>query len=103
MSATKRLGEAEGEFEMLLEKRIDDLIKAGWRVLASDFSEVAFEEWRKQALSCLTCLCGAEHAYTEYFRIKILKADPSNVLTGVGVLTAVNMQHRQGTSCTLDH
>jgi hypothetical protein len=103
ISAAKRKREVEGDFEMLHEKRINDLIKAGRRVLASEFSEVAFGEWRKQALSCLMFLCGAEHAYTEYFRSKILKADRANVLTGVGVLTAAKMQHSQGTACSPDH
>ena len=81
---------------MLVEKEIDHLIEAGWRVLRSDFNEVVFGEWRKEALSCLTTLCGSEHAYTEYFRNKIRKAAVGNVLTGVGVLTAAGMQSEQG-------
>ncbi len=46
---------------MLLEKRIDDLIEAGWEVLTSDFDEKAFLNWRKRAVDCLTDLVGSEH------------------------------------------
>jgi len=53
---------------MFAEKRIDDLIEAGWHVLDSDFDAAAFQHWRKQAFKCLTDLLGPDHTYTKSFR-----------------------------------
>ena len=75
----------------MMNNRIDALIEAGRRVLESDFCEVAFENWRTEALACLTLLNGADHPYTEYFRSKILQRDSKHVLGGVGVLSAAGL------------
>lgn len=37
---------------------IDELIAAGWRVLASDFEEDAFLQWRDKTKRCLKALSG---------------------------------------------
>jgi hypothetical protein len=52
---------------MLVEKRIDDLIEAGWHVLDSDFDAAAFQHWRKQAFKCMKDLLGPDHTYTRSF------------------------------------
>ena len=76
---------------MQMNDQIDVLIKAGWRVLQSDFSEVAFGRWRKEALECVTLLYGPDHPYTDYFKSRIPEPEPGNVLAGVGVLTAAGL------------
>lgn len=73
------------------EQQIDALIDAGWRVIESDFSEAAFEKWRKEALRCLISLCGPDHPYTDFFKGKVLETLMMSVHTGVGVLTAARL------------
>jgi hypothetical protein len=53
---------------MCADQQIDELIQTGWRVLHSDFNEIEFRRWRRQALDCLTALLGADHEDTRYFR-----------------------------------
>lgn len=52
---------------MVLEKRIDDMIEAGWHVLASDFAPEAFDQWRAEASKCLSALLGPDHTDTRWF------------------------------------
>ncbi len=73
---------------MLVEKRIDELIEAGWEVLRSDFDERAFLNWKKRAVDCLTDLVGSEHMYTAYFKDFVTAADSRKVLAGSGLLFA---------------
>jgi hypothetical protein len=74
---------------MLLEKRIDDMIEAGWHVLASDFDPAAFEHWRAEAFKCLAALLGPDHTYTRSFRNYVQSAsDKTDLLIGGGILTA---------------
>ena len=80
--------ETERIDKMPVEQELDSLIEAGWLVLKTDFSEVAFEEWRKEALKCVTLLCEPDHLYADYFRNKISEANIRNTLAGVGVLEA---------------
>ncbi len=70
------------------QNKIDTLIKAGWRVLNTYFSEKAFNDWRKEALECVVALCGESHPYKEYFQNNVQKDLTTSVLTGVGLLTA---------------
>ena len=72
----------------MLGSKIDALIKAGWRVVETDFSESMFQEWRKRAFDCVVALCGKCHPYADYFRSGVKVARKSSVLTGVGLLTA---------------
>ncbi len=72
----------------MIEKQIDAVIIAGWRVLESGFSETAFQEWRKKALDCVIALCGESHPYTDYFKSGVREARPLCLLTGVGLLGA---------------
>ncbi len=82
MDAMERIG------KMPIEQEIDSLIEAGWIILNSDFSEIAIQKWRIQALKCLMLLCEPNHPYPEYFRNQISEANTGNALVGVGVLEA---------------
>jgi hypothetical protein len=70
------------------EKRIDDLIEAGWQVLDSDFDETAFQNWRREAFECLNAMLGPEHAYTQYFKGYVHHPQRAALLTGGGILSA---------------
>ncbi|MGD9818557.1 MAG: hypothetical protein AB7V04_07630 [Desulfomonilaceae bacterium] len=52
---------------MSVEERIDDLIKAGWYVLDSDFDTAALQHWRLKAFHCCDALLGSDHVTTQYF------------------------------------
>jgi hypothetical protein len=73
---------------MCVQRRIDDLIKAGWGVVDSNFHPAAFHHWRREAFYCLKALLGPDHPYTEYFKNNVRKAEQNNVLAGGGILTA---------------
>jgi hypothetical protein len=73
---------------MCVQRRIDDLIKAGWGVLESNFHPAAFHNWRREAFFCLNVLLGPDHAYTDYFRSYVQEAEKKNLLVGGGILTA---------------
>ncbi len=72
-------------WKMFVEKRIDDLIEAGWHVLDSDFDKAAFQHWRKQAVECLTDLLGPDHAYTRSFRNHVQSVEEETRRTRGGV------------------
>jgi hypothetical protein len=80
----------------VVEKQLDALIQAGWHVFESDFDHKAFLRWRKQAYECVSLLVGADHPYTEHLRLNIKDAEPSCLLTDVGVLTAAKLLRLQG-------
>jgi len=77
---------------MKIEDQIDELIKAGWRVVDSDFDPVAFDHWRLKAFDCLTAMVGPDHAYTKYFEQFVKQEDKTNVLAAGGVLSAAKEQ-----------
>ena len=64
---------------MSIESRIDELIKAGWGVLESDFDPVAFQHWRRKAFDCLNTMFGPDHIYTKYFEHFVQQGDRTNV------------------------
>jgi hypothetical protein len=73
---------------MKIEEQIDELIKAGWGVVESDFDPVAFQHWRLKAFECLNAMFGSDHAYTKYFEHFVRQGDKANVLAAGGVLSA---------------
>ncbi len=77
---------------MKLERQIDELIKAGWGVVDSDFDPVAFQHWRVKAFECLTTMFGPDHVYTKYFEQFVRRGEKSNVLAAGGVLVAAKEQ-----------
>lgn len=77
---------------MSIEGRIDELIKAGWGVLESNFDPVAFQHWRRNAFECLNTMFGPDHIYTKYFEHFVQQGDRTNVLAAGGVLVAAKQQ-----------
>jgi hypothetical protein len=77
---------------MKIEDQIDELIKAGWGVVESDFDPVAFRQWRLKAFECLSAMFGSDHVYTKYFEHFVQHGDRANVLAAGGVLTAAKQQ-----------
>ncbi len=77
---------------MSIERRIDDLIKAGWGVLESDFDPDAFQHWRQKAFECLNAMFGPDHIYTKYFEHFVQQGGRKNVLAAGGVLVAAKQQ-----------
>ncbi len=77
---------------MKIEHQIDELIKAGWGVVESDFDPVAFQHWRFKAFECLVAIFGSDHVYTKYFEQFIHQGGRANVLAAGGVLTAAKQQ-----------
>jgi hypothetical protein len=73
------------------ERELDALIRAGWRVLETDFDETAFLRWRTRAYECLEALVGPHHVYTEHFRINMSKPELITILSGVGILGAATI------------
>ncbi len=81
---------------MKIERKIDELIEAGWGVLKSDFDPAKFQHWRLKAFECLTEMLGPEHVYTKYFEKFVRKGDSKNVLAGGGVLVAAKEEIQRG-------
>ena len=77
---------------MSMECRIDELIKAGWGVVESDFDPAAFQNWRRKAFECLNAMFGPDHIYTKYFEHFVQQSDRTNVLAAGGVLVAAKQQ-----------
>jgi hypothetical protein len=77
---------------MTIEQRIDELIRAGWTVVESDFDPIAFQNWRLKAFECLRAMFGPDHIYTKYFEHFVEQGDRTNVLAAGGVLVAAKEQ-----------
>ena len=77
---------------MEIEYQIDELVKAGWRVVESDFDPLAFQNWRLQAFKCLNAMFGSDHFYTKYFEQFVQQGDRVNVLAAGGVLATAKQQ-----------
>jgi hypothetical protein len=73
---------------MKIEDRIDELIKAGWGVVESDFDPVAFRHWRLKAFECLNAMFGSDHVYTKYFQRFVKQDRRAHALAAEGVLAA---------------
>jgi hypothetical protein len=52
---------------MPIERRLDDLIAAGWRALRPDSGPVAVQHWRRRAFDYMTTVYGPDHVYTRHF------------------------------------
>ena len=73
---------------MNMQNRIEELIKAGWGVVDSDFDPEAFKHWRLKAFECLTAMFGPDHIYTKYFEHFVKQSNRTNALAAEGVLSA---------------
>jgi len=89
------ISQDRGTAEMRIEDQIDELIKAGWGVVDSDFDPIALKNWRVKAFECLTTMFGPDHAYTKYFEHFVKQGDRNNVLAAGGVLSAAK-EHIKG-------
>ena len=77
---------------MSAEQRIDDLIKAGWGVLESDFDPDAFQLWRRSAFDCLNTMFGPDHVYTRHFENFVRQGGKTDLLAAGGILIAAKEQ-----------
>ena len=77
---------------MAIEASIDDLIKAGWNVIDSDFDLVAFLHRRRSAFDCLTDMLGPDHYYSKYFAALLRQGEKAETLAAVGILSAAQQQ-----------
>ena len=77
---------------MNIEDRIDELIKAGWGVLESDFDPRAFQLWRRRAFDCLTAMFGPDHVYTKHFEKLARQGGKTDLLAAGGILSAAKEQ-----------
>lgn len=48
-----------------MDKRFDDLIKSGWKVIDSGFDIDAFHEWRQNASLCVDALLAPDQTDTK--------------------------------------
>ncbi len=81
---------------MYTDKPIDDLIRAGWEVIESDYHAVAFQNWRRKAFDCLVELMGPDHTYTQYFEHHIRQYEKKDLLAGTGILSAAREEMVNG-------
>ncbi len=77
---------------MKTEHQLDELIKAGWGVVDSDFDPVAFQHWRLKVFECLNTMLGPDHVYTKNFGHFVKQGDRANILAAGGVLVAAEEQ-----------
>ena len=69
---------------MSVERRIDDLIEAGWGVLDSDFDPIVFHHWRRSAFDCITATFGPDHVYTRHFEKLVRQSGKKDLLIALG-------------------
>jgi hypothetical protein len=50
------------------EKRLDDLIEAGWHVVDTEYDRKALYFWKKKAYDFLSDFVGPDHASTQVFK-----------------------------------
>ena len=73
---------------MSAEQKFEQIIRAGWDVVARDFHEIAVLKWRKRSCEFLTEMLGPDHPYTLNLGAKASKAGAMSILSGLGVLCA---------------
>lgn len=81
--------------DMYIEKQIDDLIETGLSCIDARFDPVAFQQWRKRCVSCLSVLLGSDHICTRFFRRHLQGASRNNFVVGVGILAVVNHESKK--------
>jgi hypothetical protein len=73
-------------------KRIKQLIIAANALLKTNIDVDAFISWEKSSLLALVSLLGPLHYYTEIFKTFTKEKNRRALLTGMGILTAVQEQ-----------
>lgn len=77
---------------MLKQRRIKDLIEAGWRILEASSDDHKCAQWKTQAIDCLTQLLGPDHIYVSYLKETFGRAGSLSVLSATGILDAAREQ-----------
>ena len=77
---------------MTIDDRLDELIKAGWEVVDSDFDPLAFQHWRLKAFQCLAAMFGPDHVYTRHFENLVRQGGKTDLLAAGGILSAAKEQ-----------
>ena len=77
---------------MSIERRIDDLIEAGWGVVDPDHDRIAFHHWRRSAFDCLTAMFGPDHVYTRHFANFVRQGGETDLLATNGIMSAAKEQ-----------
>lgn len=77
---------------MVKQRRIKDLIDAGWCILEAPGDDQECAQWKAQALDCLTQLLGPDHIYVSYLRETFGRTGSLSVLSGTGILDAAREQ-----------
>lgn len=67
-----------GEVIMYSQKRLDDLIEAGWHVIDTEYDEQALYFWKKKAYDFLSDFVGPDHACTRDFANYVRSNEVSN-------------------------
>ncbi len=80
---------------MLIDNKIDELIKAGWNLIESDLDAAAFQNWENQVRDSLGALVGPDHTYARQFEDYVKGTEATNVLAGCGILIAAKEQMRK--------
>ncbi len=74
------------------EQQLDDLIKAAWGVIESDFDSIALQHWRLRAFDCLTAMVGPDHVYTRHFENFVRQGGTTDLIAAGGILSAAKEQ-----------
>lgn len=56
---------------MHLEKRLEDLIEAGWHVVDTEYDADALYFWKRKAADFFSDFLGPEHVFTREFRERV--------------------------------
>ena len=81
---------------MSSDEKFEEMIIAGWEVLARDFNEIAIGNWRRQACKFLNEMLGPDHLYTSNLVDKAPKEGAMRDLYGIGLLCAAKESLFQG-------
>jgi hypothetical protein len=77
---------------MHADKPIDDLIRAGWEVIETDYHAVALHNWRQKAFDCLVQLLGPDHMDTQYFEHHIRQFEKENLIEATSTTVALTAE-----------
>ncbi len=68
------------------------MLKSGWGVVESDFSSIAFQNWRFKAFGFLSAVFGPDHVYTKHFEHLVRQGDRKNVQAASSMMVAIKEQ-----------
>ena len=80
---------------MSQDKHLDSLIHEGISQLATNMDAKRFQSWRERSRRCLVALLGPDHYYAQSFSDLAQGEVRRSILTGTGILSAVQLQEDQ--------